>query len=109
MSIGKESTYSVSDRARWNIYTVLGFQGLILVINIHRATEFSISPRKHTSEYDTGSRIYLNSSLKRQLKFTSLEGIGISVVEGMDKFPETLFLENEFISVKIKKYIYIYI
>lgn len=75
------------------------------MINIHRATEFSISPRKHTSEYDTGSRIYLNSSLKRQLKFTSFEDIGISVVEGRDKFPETLFLENEFISVKIKIYL----
>lgn len=99
MSIGKESTYSVSDRARWNIYTVLVFHGRIFVINIHRATEFSTSPRKHTSEYDTGSRIYLNSSLKRQLTLASPKVPGASVVLGTEKFPGTRSRKNEFISI----------
>lgn len=47
--------------------TVLGFQGRILR-NIHNAVALSTKPNTNTRLYDTGRRMYLKSSSKRQLE-----------------------------------------
>lgn len=79
----------MSESAKWNIYTVLAFQGRILVRNIHRATELSNRPSTHTIVYDTGSRMYLNSSSKRQLVLPSSESDDTNPGKGLEMFITT--------------------
>jgi len=49
---------------------VLGFHGRIFKNN-HSAVALSTKPTTNTRLYDTGSRMYLNSSSKRQLELNT--------------------------------------